>query len=359
MASSLQLVANCLFRKSFSYSAPFFILPAENHNYLICLLFIIGASFISFKYIKKINFFNFFSINIIFIITTASFIYPKFNFIFMIIFTCILTILTLPIELFDGFFNKQKYLLIQVLQFLEKTLILDYLSVIFVKFFCVPSNIFYKRLCGIFCISLCYIIGSRFNFIQMNFITTPLTGVYSYVLYIILFLGVSVIYLRILVNISMFFVFSAVRLNPSLLSPSILFVLGIEDQYDLPPKAGAPKEIPASDRKYSLINVSLTRQYFRQHFTNSHPTSFKFLGYCIAFCGTAAAVGTFWYSKIQAEQATIQAQQAIIQAEQAKQQTYHTAREADVAAVEAGLLTREEYFHRHPEDVTVILKTKK
>ena len=39
-------------------------------------------------------------------------------------------------------------------------------------------------------------------------------------------------------------------------------------------------------------------------------------------------------------------------------QTYHTAREADVAVIDADLFSREEYFKRHPEDNTIPSKEK-
>jgi hypothetical protein len=326
---------------------------------------ILGVIFWLFKVTyKSQHFFLFSSIVIIFIITTISIMSPKFSFAFMVVFTSILTLLTLPFEVYKGFNAKQKYFLDGLLHFLNKTLILDYLSVIFVKFFCVPFNVYHKRLLGIFCISLCYIISSRFVFIQTVFWNSTLTGFYWFVFYIILFLGVSVIYFRLLLYMAIFFVFSAIRMDPNLLSPSILFVLGIDENNAAKTETPTPKsEVPASssDKKFSFINVSLTRQYYRQYYAESNISHFRLLGYVIGICGTAAAVGTFWYSKMQAEQSVIQTElsrqqteQARQQTEQAKQQTYHTAREADVAAVDAGLLSKEEYFRRHPEDVTTI-----
>ena len=117
----------------------------------------------------------------------------------------------------------------------------------------------------------------------------------------------------------------------------------------MPPAKPSSVSAP-SEKRFSLLNVTYNRTYYRQFFSQNHTQSYRLLGICIGLCGTAAAVGTVWYTKIQAEQAMIQAEQAKIQTEQAKQQTYHTAREADVAAVDAGLISKEEYYKRHPED---------
>lgn len=142
----------------------------------------------------------------------------------------------------------------------------------------------------------------------------------------------------------MFLVNSALHINPSLLSPSILYVLGHDDDQL---SSGFPKNHSSQNtpenKRFSLINISYNRQYYQQHFSSANPNGFRYLGYGLAICGTAVACGTFWYTRVQA-------QASIIQAEQARQQTYHTAREADVAAVEAKLITTEEYYRRHPED---------
>lgn len=241
---------------------------------------------------------------------------------------------------------KQKYFFNKFLIFLDKKLILDYFSVIFVKFFCAPPQIYFRRLILIFCINFAYIMCSRGVFIRVVFWDQPLPTNYAFLIYICLFIGISIIYLRLLINLSMFLVYSALRVNPSLLSPSILYVLGHEDtssSSDIS-KSEIPKPSISSDKKYSLVNVTITREYYRQYFNNINPNGFRYMGYGLAICGTLVAGGTFWYTRVQA-------QQSIIQAEQAKQQTYHTAREADVAAVEAKLISKDEYYRRHPEDL--------
>lgn len=140
------------------------------------------------------------------------------------------------------------------------------------------------------------------------------------------------------------------RIDPSLLSPSILYVLGQDEELPIAiPKNHATQETP-HDKRFALVNVNYNKQYYRQYFSSANPNTFRYMGYGLAICGTAVACGTFWYTRIQAQASLIQAEQAIIQAEQAKQQTYHTAREADVAAVDGGLITKDEYYRRHPED---------
>jgi hypothetical protein len=222
----------------------------------------------------------------------------------------------------------------------DKHLILDYFSVIYVKFFCAPSQIYYYfRLFIIFIINFIYIFCSRGVFIQTVFWNKPLPETYNAIIYIILFAGISIIYFRLLINLSMFLVNSALHINPSLLSPSILYVLGHDDQVSSEfPKNHSSQNTP-ENKRFSLINIS----YYRQYFSSANPNGFRYLGYGLAICGTAVACGTFWYTRVQT-------QASIIQAEQARQQTYHTAKEADVAAVEAKLITTEEYYRRHPED---------
>lgn len=336
------------------YGVMFPVMNSESFSdygviFFSCFLFGVIFFGVIFKQVNQLLFY-FFSISVVGIITTISFISPKFSFSFMLLFTTIITVLTLPYEIFRGFSVKQKRLLNSVLNILSKTLILDYLSVVYVKFFCVPSSIFHRRLFLMFLISVAYIITSRLFFIRTITNNASLTNIQLIILYFVLFLGIAIIYLRLLLNASIFFVFSAVRINPTLLSPSILFVLG--EDTELPPKSSALGAQPSpSEKKFSLINVSVTRKYYRQFFTSTHTNTFRFIGYGIAICGTAAAFGTLYYTKIQADQATIQAEQAVIQAEQSKQQTYHTAREADVAAVDSGLISRDEYYRRHPEDL--------
>lgn len=332
-------------------SAPLF-LPNFNNDlvYIFFLVAFIIAVVVIFKNMLKITlgdfYFGVISLVIISSFSLLSFIYPKFSFVFMIFITCILTVFTIPYEIFTGFNLKQKYLFKKFLIFLDKTLILDYFSVIFVKFFCVPTKKFIKRLVIIFCLSLCYIICSRIVFIQVVFWNKTFSYNYNFLIYMVLFIGIAVVYFRLLINLSMFLVFSALRIDRTLLSPSILFILDQEDS-DMPNKplaSSRASNTDKTDKKFSFINVTITRDYYRQYFNNANPTTFRYVGYGVAICGAIAACGTFWYSRVQA-------QASIVQAEQARIQSYHTAREADVAAVEAGLITKDIYYQRHPEDL--------
>lgn len=345
------MVAKGWVKKHPNYATSLFAFPADNHNYVYVLGFIFSVVLIIYI-IKHFNMFDYINIGVILVVTTCSFVYPKFNFIFMLLFSCFFTLLTFPNPFKKGFAIKQHHLLIQVLYFLHKTLLLDFLAVIYIRFFCVPSNVFLKRLFLIFMISVCYIMSSRLYFIHVTFHKNTLPNAYLVLIYLILFLGVTVVYFRLLMNVASFFVLSAYHITPELLSPSVLFVFGADENIDSTKPDFSKAVSKNTDNKFSFINITQNRYHYRQYFNTTNAGNFKFLGYCIAFCGSAAAVGTFWYSKIQADQTTIQAQQAVLQTEQAKQQTYHTAREADVAAVDAGLLTKEEYYKRHPEDAS-------
>jgi len=347
--------------KSNPLTSMLFIVPdIINNTSLLCsVAFSVILIIFAIKY-KKPSFnislgpalFYLFSFILISALTVLSITYPKFSFGFMVFVTCILTVFTIPINRFTGLVKKQQYFLEKFLILLEKTLILDYFSVIYVKFFCVPPSLFWKRLFLIFCFNFAYILASRIAFINAVFWDHSLSHTYELFLYTVISLGLCVVYIRLIINISMFLVYSTLRIKPSLLSPPILYVFGVDEDSGepTPPKPDKPSQKAPSNRNFSLININFNREYYRQFFNNANPGGFRYLGYGLAICGTAAACGTLWYTKVQAEQAIIQAKQAIVQAEQAKVQSYHTARKADVAAVDAGLITKDQYYQRHPED---------
>ena len=221
---------------------------------------------------------------------------------------------------------------------------------------CVPRQIYLQRLLIIFCINILYIFCSRGVFIHIVFWDLLLPTKYNFLIYLILFMGIGVIYFRLLINISMFLVYSVLRLDRTLLSPSILYVLD-QDDLEIPTKPLGPSRTSGTSTysKFSFINISINWEYYKQYFstTTTNPTGFRYMGYGLAICGTLAACVTYWciYTRVQAQQAVIQ---AVIQADQTKQQTYRTAREADVAAVDTGLICKEEYYRHHPQDKPTI-----
>ena len=333
------------------------MVPQNDISISLVFLLIGLLVFFSFNYLKQsiqtltLNNLSFFvpSLAVILIISLLSLKYPTFSFIFMIIVSCIIAPLTFPYNISKNFKHIQGALLHKILLWLDKALILDYLSVIFVKFFATPLEVYYRRLFLLFIVNFMYILVSRVFFVKTIFLGESVDPIYLLLIYIGLFAGISVIYIRLLLNLSTFFVYAAIRIDPSLLSPSILYVLDQEEPLPMIPKDNGSQGT-SSEKRYAFVNVNLSKQYYRQYFSGANTNSFRYLGYGLAICGTAVACGTFWYTRVQAQASMIQAEASIIQAEQARQQTYHTAREADVAAVDSGLITKDEYYRRHPED---------
>jgi hypothetical protein len=109
----------------------------------------------------------------------------------------------------------------------------------------------------------------------------------------------------------------------------VFYVLGD----DLPQ---ATSNTPLSEKKFSFLNISFTRNYFRQYYSKTSTSTFKYAGFCVGVCAKGAAFATAIYSKEQTEYS--------------KQQAYDTRREAHAAAVDSGLITKEDYWRRHPQD---------
>lgn len=141
-------------------------------------------------------------------------------------------------------------------------------------------------------------------------------------------IGIAISYFRFLLSFSLFILPLTLKYSPSYLSESVLYVLGD----DLPQ---ATSNTPLPEKKFSFLNISFTRNYFRQYYSKTSTSTFKYAGFCVDVCAMGAAFATSIYSKEQTEYS--------------KQQAYDTRREADVA-VDSGLITKEEYWRRHPQD---------
>lgn len=290
------------------------------------------------------------SISIILCLTTISFIFPMFSFFFMAIFMGFFLITLFPYKMYDSFFEDQKTLIRKFLILLEALGILDFLATLYILFFFVPKKIFNIRMLLIVFFSVIYIIATRYCFIHLVLLHESFSYITNFFLYLILFIGISLTYSRFLLNLALFVVPLTLQIEPKLLSEFILYIFGQGEDM-------ASESTPKPQNKMSFINFTYTRATYRQYFTSDHTKMYRNIGLGLGFLTFFATSFAAYYSKVQADaaiiqavQAKIQADAAIIQAEQAKVQTYHTAREADVAAVEAKLITLDEYYKRHPED---------
>ena len=159
----LRLVAN-EHPTRYGFSGSLLVLGVQDSLSVIIFLVTL-CSFFLFKNFKNHPlFFYLLSMVVVLFFTTVSFMFPRFSFIFMVSCTLVLTFLSFPYELFHKQTSMQHILLNKILVVLEKTLILDYLSVVLIKFFCTEK--FYKRLFFMFGISVVYILTSRLIFLQ-------------------------------------------------------------------------------------------------------------------------------------------------------------------------------------------------
>lgn len=259
-----------------------------------------------------------------------------FSFFFMAIFMGFFLITLFPYKMYDSFFEDQKTLIRKFLILLETLGILDFLATLYILFFFVPKKIFNIRMLLIVFFSVIYIIATRYCFIHLVLLHESFSYITNFFLYLILFIGISLTYSRFLLNLALFVVPLTLQIEPKLLSESILYIFGQGEDM-------ASESTPKPQNKMSFINFTYTRATYRQYFTSDHTKMYRNIGLGLGFLTFFATSFAAYYSKVQADA-------AIIQAEQAKVQTYHTAREADVAAVEAKLITLDEYYKRHPED---------
>lgn len=266
------------------------------------------------------------SIIAIILLSVLSFKVPLFSFLFAVISSCFLMILSLPYRFLNVF---QEKLLLKTLSFLYRTCILDWLAVIHIKFFAADRLTLFYRFFIVFSVSLLHIFLSRWYFFQKVFQEKTFSMEMQLIILCCLFIGIAVSYFRFLLSFSLFILPITLKYAPSYLSESVLYVLG-----DDLPQSTSNTSLP--EKKFSLLNISFTRNYFRQYYTKTGTSTFKYAGFCVGVCAMGAAFATAIYAKEQTEYS--------------RQQAYDTRRQADAAAVDNGLITKEEYWRRHPQD---------
>lgn len=176
----------------YAFSGISFLVP-QNDTFMSIFILLIGLIIFFFfrASIKKLfqsitlGSLSFFipSLALVVIISLLSFIYPAFSFLLMITLTCIVAPLTFPYNISKNFKNIQGILLGKALRWLDKILVLDYLSVVFVKFFSTPSENYYRRLYIIFIVNFLYILSSRGFFVKTVFWNEPLDPVFLVLIY--------------------------------------------------------------------------------------------------------------------------------------------------------------------------------
>lgn len=284
------------------------------------------------------------------VLSCLSLLFPTASFICMLIIMGLMTAFVIPYSLFDGFFTKRQRFIEHFLKLLEETSILDFFATFYVMFFCIPLKAFYLRMSGLIIIHVLYISASLwYKNIQYSTYDNYHPVVFV-ALFLIFALGIGFIYVRVLVSISLFLIPLTLSINPSLFSPTILYVFGETDDVPSPPKKEAP--IPPNAR-FSLFSFQRTTNYYRHSFSGKSPNIYRRAAMCLGICTAGGAwVGAF-YAKMQAEAAIVQAEAAIVQAEASKAQVTaqidnnrQMERQNDLEEVSQGLRTRESYTEK-------------
>lgn len=158
----------------------------------------------------------------------------------------------------------------------------------------------------------------------------PDLGSYHYLAYLILFFGTFTIYIRFFLNISLFLTISTLCLQPSLLSPDILYILGEGDQQDPILPKGTTNNY---GRPYFTL-VDRSKNYYHQNFNPQlHSRLSRGSNFVIGFAGLFVGGATLYYAKMQTDHAAIN--------------SFEMTRQNDLEEVSQGLMSKEEYQSKY------------
>lgn len=146
-----------------------------------------------------------------------------------------------------------------------------------------------------------------------------------------LFLGIFTLYIRLFLNLALFCTLTTLQLDPSLLSPAILYTLG--DNQDL---ENLPPPQPQKGRPYFSF-IDRSHNTYNQNFNPQMHTRFsRGTNMAIGFCGLCLGGATLYYAKIQSDYAI--------------QNTCEMTHQNDLEEVSQGLMMREDYQKKYHTD---------
>lgn len=90
----------------------------------------------------------------------------------------------------------------------------------------------------------------------------------------------------------MFLIYSALHIESSWLSPTIVYIIDPAEE-SFPPKSTKQNPKGLNEKRYSIINVNYSRQYYKQYFSNINPSAYRYFDYGLAIWGSISAGGTF------------------------------------------------------------------
>jgi|SRR5579871_2422108 len=271
-------------------------------------------------------------------IVVLTFLFPRFwTIIILPIIILSFSLAGLPFGLFKPKENSTKTLL----QFLAEINVLKFFSNIHLLMYYSKQKIFVPLFILIHLLTLAYFCVSRYNFYHVVVLHEVYSIEKQFVILALLYITFAGYYFRLLVMLSTLIVMITRHLIPSLLPP----ILRVE-----------PGDIPPEGPHKSIF--SYTRTTHNHHYS---PQPKMGMAGRAAIAGSVAGVViagvTLYYTHgqtLEARRQTLEARRQTLEAEkqtlEAKKQTYEFQRQNDLEELSQGIINKDQYNQRHPQD---------
>lgn len=248
-----------------------------------------------------------------------AFLFPSFSYFFSLILSGFLFVSCT--SYFDYFIPSKKEIILALFNLLNQYKLLTFFNNLYLIFFYQKTKDFFFQTTFIYVGGFFYVLVSKFLFLNAASLYLY-SKLFIFFIYLVLNFCLFLVYLRFLLNIS-------------------IILHNLSHIYKYEPLSNTDNHLPSNTSQPIPPNRPTQNNYtLFSHSTHTHShthheqaarnvSRFRLLGFGVAFA--TLFVGGYT-------------------AYQQQQQTYHTAREADCAAVEAKLITKEEYYKRHPHD---------
>jgi hypothetical protein len=331
-----------------SYSSfEFSLVPLEGIAICVILLLII---FFIIRFNRIINLFRILNkktiiivmifISPVILLSTLSYFFPFFGFILMTFGLILFLPLTFPFKISTSFTKFRTEILDHLLTFLYHIKFIAYASTFSIIVFCQPKKLFrnYVFLGALF--TLIYAIVSRWYFFNTVVMHQNFSGLTYYMVFVLLFVGIFFIYLRLIISLSFLVLNTTFLRRPELLPNNVVYVLtGEENPFDHPTtqhQAQYPK--PNSPRPINFLNFDKSRHYYRAYMENvpHNGKIFRYVGIGVGTLGVSAAVYAAYHTGLQTGEL--------------RKQSFEMTRQNDLAEVEQGLMSKERYSQKYSQE---------
>lgn len=294
-----------------------------------CNFSIFGLFFTNYSInkIKDLIFNNIKSIITCLIIVSISFIFPSFQYYLMLTISTGVLLMTFS---FVDYYIQLRYNMVRfILKFLDELNILVYFERIYIYYFTQPNNIFLRNTTFIYIGCFLYVLISKYLFINKNNLHS-LTFNSILLLYVLLFISLITVYIRVLLNTS-------ILLHN--LSWSILKTEELPFNGDSSPQSDFKNSAKPSGNSYNIFNFSKTFNYSSEQ-TMRNAIRFKYAGLGIGICTLCVAGYAGYQQRLQ----TIAAQEQVrVQEINNREMT----RQNDLEEVSQGMMSKEDYQRKH------------